>query len=164
LEDATVPFVAWEFEDPEGERWLIQFSIAGLTNDVLAAGDIVDFTSQIDPGSFERPEKGLVALERDGRPVIALGIDEAPLGVQVEAAEAVCPAYEELQCFVERAARITVADETAVVPIGELAELGGLTIANGYLADFRDCDVPDGMSLTFPGYPLDFELGVFLPR
>ena len=152
---ATVPFVAWELEDQEGNRGLIQFSIEGVTSGLLSPGDIVAFR-YVNRTTIEGGRQGLVSLRRDGVVVISLGIAMAPDGVSVEPAEALCPEYEEFQCNVERAARVRAGGETAVVPIGEVAELGSLTVANGWFVDYRECEVLIN--------PLDMELAVYASR
>jgi hypothetical protein len=54
---------------------------------------------------------------------------------------------------------MTVGTESEVVPIGEVAEIGGLSLTSGYFRDTRDCE-------SFPGgYVPDWlELGIFAPR
>lgn len=164
---ATAPFVAWQFEDALGDRFVVQFAIEGATPDTLQPGDVVDFNART-LHEIDRGPQGGVWLERSGAPVIGFFLHSLPGGFQavpdlaIETDHAMCPKEEGTYCHVARAIRVTANGESGVVPVAESAVVGGLTVFNAYYFDNRDCEAVDPGNYNY--YALNSELGLYAVR
>jgi hypothetical protein len=156
---ATAPFVAWEFEDAEGEPIVVQFAVEGAPADLVSAGDVVDFLVSGYLDQHGSPHAGAL-LERAGVPVIGFHLDLPAAfgehyGLVIEPAHAMCAEQEGAYCSVARAIHVAAKEESELIPVAESRTVGGLTVFNAHYFDNRDCD-PQGR----PEKP-DSEIGFF---
>ena len=158
---ATAPFVAWEFEDAEGDPIIVQFAVEGATTDLVSPGDVVDFRVSGYLDQHGAPHAG-ASLERAGVPVIGFSLDGVPefaeFSLAIEPAHAMCTEQEGAYCSVARAIHVTAEEESELIPVAESRTVGGLTIFNAHYFDNRDCD-PQAR----PDKP-DSEIGFYFSR
>ena len=142
-------FVIWEFQESSGNRVAGGFTVDGLDNSALSAGDSVvirqSFSLAPAPDIDARDPRGYFVVERDAMPVVffMFGVTPNPPlfpDFEITPDEFECGGRMDSECGGRRRMRVTANGESAVLAMGESAELSSYVFRSGGMSDNRTCD------------------------
>lgn len=132
-------FQAYELENADGDVWTVQLAVGPVSFDLLTPGDTVDLTVR---GALSPYQKtGYVALSTNGSPRVIVTSSELPAMSKVpdlafrDAGPECGPRCPGQPFLIE----VTAGGESALLHIGETAEVGGLTFRKALATNSDGC-------------------------